>query len=59
MSKPRTFKECERRNCYNCDVYIEGTKSSRFFASRFQKDDCYTRESFCRPNWDDPWWNES
>ena len=38
MSKPRTFKECERRNCHNCDVYIEGTISSRFFASRFQKD---------------------
>ena len=59
MSKPRTFKECERRNCHNCDVYIEGTISSRFFASRFHKDNCYTRKNLRRPNWDDPWWNES
>lgn len=56
--KPTSFVECEKMNCHKCDVYIEGTISSRFFASKFQKDDCWTRGNFVRPDWDDPIWKK-
>lgn len=46
------FIECEKMNCYKCDVYIEGTISSRFFTSKFQKDECWTRNNFPRPSWE-------
>lgn len=55
--KPTSFVECEKMNCHKCDVYIEGTMSSRSFASNFQKEDCWTRNNFSRPSWEDPIWD--
>lgn len=55
--KPKSFVECEKMNCYKCEVYLEGTIESISFASNFQKDNCYTRSNLKRPPWDDPIWD--
>jgi len=55
---PETFIECDELDCYECSVFIEGTYTSRYFASKFEKDNCWTRRQFRRPDWDDPYWSK-
>ena len=46
--KPKTFGQCEKTNCYRCQVFLEGTVASISFYSKFSRDNCWTRNNLPR-----------